>query len=130
MKTKAILTIVICLLTGFILGFFVAGQIGRWRTRDVHSMSSTEAFKMRTYGIITPTPEQEKLIAPIVEEYAVKADSMKRESWKAFGKFFDEYHGKLEPYLDGEQIQKLREFPKHKKDRHSKENKAENDSAR
>jgi hypothetical protein len=114
MKTRAFLTILISLMTGFAIGFVVAGQIGKWRTKDIQSMSSEESFRQRTFSIIEPTPEQQEKIIPVIDEYARKADSLKAAYRKGFNKFFEEYHSQLEPYLEPEQVQKLREFPKHR----------------
>ncbi len=113
MKTRAILTILISLITGFAIGFLTSSQITNMRTRDVHSMSSIEAFKARTFSVIEPTGEQKDRIMPIVEEYAVKSDSLRKGTYREFHSLMDEFHARLEPYLTEEQMQRLHEFPKY-----------------
>ncbi len=113
MKTRAFLTIIICLITGFLLGFITSNQITKMRTRDVHSMSSVEAFKARTFSVIEPTEEQKKQIMPIVEEYAIKSDTLRRKASREFHSLMHEFHSQLEPYLTQEQMQRLHQFPKY-----------------
>ena len=113
MKTRALLTVIICLITGFFLGFITSSQITKMRTRDVHSMSSIEAFKARTFSVIQPTEEQKTEIMPIVEEYAVKSDTLRRKASREFHRLMREFHSQLEPYLTEEQMQRLHEFPKY-----------------
>ncbi len=113
MKTRAILTVLISLLTGFAIGFLTSSQITKMRTRDIHSMSSVEAFKARTFSVIEPTEKQKEQIMPIVEEYAVKSDSLRKNANKDFHVLMDEFHSHLEPFLTAEQMQRLHEFPKY-----------------
>ncbi len=113
MKTRAILTVLISLITGFALGFITSSQITKMRTRDVHSMSSVEAFKARTFSVIEPTENQKAQITPIVEEYALKSDSLRKNTYSDFHNLMDEFHAQLKPYLTEEQMQRLHEFPKY-----------------
>jgi len=115
MKTRALISILIAILTGFALGYLVAVQIGHWKFKDVKSMSSTEAFRMRAFSIIEPSPDQEKQIIPIIDKYSIIGDSLKKECHKTFEKFFEEYNAELEPFLSEEQIERLYKFPKHRK---------------
>lgn len=121
MKTKAIFTIVLSVILGFVIGFYTSSQITRHRTRDVQSLSSKEKFRMRTFNIIEPTEEQKEEILPIVDEYATHFDSLKKHTYKEFNRFFEKYHSNLEPYLNEEQIEQLRNFPKHHKKKHDKD---------
>lgn len=112
MKTRALLTIIISLFTGFLIGFLVSSQITRLRTRDVRSMSSAESLKMRTYEMIKPTPEQEEKLDPIVYEYSEKFDSMRSVTHAGFSNLIEEYHNSLNPYLNENQIQVIDDFAK------------------
>lgn len=115
MKTRAILVIVISLVTGFAVGFITSSQITKMRTRDIHSMSSIDAFKARTFSVIEPTPQQKEKIMPIVEEYAVKSDTLRKKAYREFHSLMDEFHTKLQPYLTDEQMERLHNFPKYVK---------------
>ncbi|HYW94072.1 MAG TPA: hypothetical protein VE870_00630 [Bacteroidales bacterium] len=115
MKTRAILTILISLITGFAIGFITSSQITKMRTRDIHSMSSIDAFKARAFSVIEPTPEQKSLIMPIVEEYALKSDTLRKQASREFHGLMDEFHSKLQPYLSDVQMERLHNFPKYVK---------------
>ncbi len=129
MKTRALLTIVISLITGFILGFLVSSQITRLRTRDVRSISSKESIKMRTYDLINPTEEQKESIDPIILRFSERMDSMRKVTHSGFKALIDEYHKSLEPYLSEEQMDILNDFARairnkkhfHKDDHHHKD---------
>ncbi len=125
MKNKALLTVIVSLLTGFILGFFVSSQITRLRTRDVRSMSSSESFKTRTYNIINPKPGQVEELDPVVDHYSDKFDSMRSVTHKGYKELIESYHNDLQPYLTEEQFQNLENFAKSikRKKHHSKEKK-------
>ncbi len=119
MKNRALLTIIISILTGFILGFIASSQITRLRTRDIRSMSSSESFKTRTYNIINPEPRQIEDLDPIIERYSEKFDSMKRVTHKGYRELIGNYHDDLKPHLTNEQYRDLENFAKHfKKNRH------------
>lgn len=115
MKNRALLTIIISILTGFILGFVVSSQITRLRTRDVRSMSSSDSFKSRTYSIINPGPEQLQELDPVVERYSEKFDSMKRVTRKGYSDLIESYHQEIKPHLTKEQYENLENFAKHLK---------------
>jgi hypothetical protein len=70
-------------------------------------------FKERTYAIITPSEEQIVAIDPIVERYAMKSDSIRKNAYQDFKLMIADFHNELKPYLDKEQMQKLYYFPKH-----------------
>ena len=122
MKTRAFLTIMISLITGFILGFLVSSQITRFRTRDVRSLSSKESIKMRTYDLIKPTEKQKRNIEPIIIEFSERMDSLKKVTHNDFKTLIDDYHKSLEPYLSEEQIDILNNFARaiRKKKNHNK----------
>ena len=52
-------------------------------------------------------------IMPIVEEYAVKSDSLRKKTYSDFHSLMDEFHSQLKPFLTDEQMQRLHEFPKY-----------------
>lgn len=112
MKTRALLTIIVSLITGFLIGFLVSSQITRLRTRDVRSMSSAETLKMRTYDLIKPTPEQMEKLNPIVIEYSARFDSVRHEAHNGFKSLVEDYHESLSQYLNENQIEILNNFAK------------------
>ncbi len=121
MKNRALLTVIIALVMGFVLGFFTSSQITRLRTRDVRSISSSESFKTRTYNIINPQPEQIRKLDPIVDQYSERFDSLRQLTHKGYKELIGDYHKELQPYLTEEQYQNLENFAKNiKRKKHQK----------
>ena len=113
MKFKAILAILLSIVIGFVIGFASSSLLSKQRTKDVHSLSSMKRFKERSYSIIEPDSGQMKIIEPIVNEYAVKSDSIKHRSYNEFKNLINNFHKELEPFLNKDQMQRLHDFPKH-----------------
>lgn len=121
MKKRALLTIIIALLTGFLVGYITANQVRHIKTRDVRTMSSVHTFKDRTIELINPTDEQIKLVSPIIDNYAMKFDSLKKQTYGEYQEFLEEFHNEIFPYLQEEQIVKMQDFAKNfKKKSHNK----------
>jgi hypothetical protein len=127
MKNRAVLTIVISIITGFILGFIVSSQITRLRLRDVKSISSSKSFKTRTYEIINPEEEQIEDLDPVIERYSEKFDSMRKTTHEGYRNLIESYHQELRPHLSEEQYQELQNFARQirKKKHHHKKEKEE-----
>lgn len=113
MKTRASIVILISLLIGAAIGFITANQIHHYKTKDVRSMRSKESFKDRTFNRINPTDEQLEILTPIVEEYALRFDSLRKCTYKQYMDFIEEFHEDLAPYLTEEQINAEKEFARH-----------------
>lgn len=112
-KKRAILSIVVTLLTGFIIGYISSNQIRHFKTRDVRSMSSSHSFRDRSFTIIQPSEEQIELLSPLVDEYAIRFDSLKKSVSGIYKSFIEEYHQEIYPYLEEDQIARMQEFGKH-----------------
>jgi uncharacterized membrane protein YraQ (UPF0718 family) len=113
MKFRALLTILLSIAIGFVVGFASSSLLSKQRTKDVYSLSSMKRFKERSYSIIDADSAQKKVIGPIVDKYAVISDSIKRQSYNEFKNLIKSFHKELEPYLDKDQMQRLYDFPKH-----------------
>lgn len=113
MKTRASIVILISLLIGAAIGFISANQIHHYKTKDVRSMRSKESFKDRTFNRINPTEEQIEILTPIVEEYGLRFDSLRKCTYKQYMDFLEEFHENLAPYLTEEQINAEKEFALH-----------------
>lgn len=113
MKIKAVLTILISLVLGFIIGFMVSQELIRYRTKDVQSMSSNETFKSRTYAIIEPDDQQKAFIDPVIEKYSEKLNEARGRMKKEYHDILSAFHDELRPFLNESQIKRLEEFPKH-----------------
>lgn len=113
MKTRAFIVIIISMLIGAAIGFISANQLQHHKTKDVRSMNSKESFKDRTFNRINPSAEQIEILSPIVEEYGLRFDSLRKCTYKQYMDFLEEFHKNLEPYLTEEQITAEKEFAEH-----------------
>lgn len=126
MKTRAIILIILSLLISFLLGFISSNQIHHFRTKDVRSMSSIESFKERSFSLIQPTEEQITNLEPIIDEYAVLFDSLRKSTFIQFKEFMDEFYQKLNPYMTEEQIKQTEDFCKHFRKPHKHKDREKN----
>jgi len=118
MKTRAFIAIIISMLIGVAIGFIGANQLHHHKTKDVRSMNSKESFKDRTFNRIKPDAEQIEILSPIVEEYGIRFDSLRKCTYKQYMDFLEEFHDNLEPYLTEEQLRAEEEFAEHFKRPH------------
>ncbi len=109
MKIKAILTIVISLLIGFVLGFLVSGQLQNREMEKKHKHSYQEMFIYRTLGVIEPTEAQKDSIFPIIQSYATKTMDLKNRVSGEFNEIMEEMSDELRPYVTDEQLTRLKE---------------------
>ena len=109
MKIKAILTIVISLLIGFVLGFLTPGQIRKHEFEKKHKHSYHEMFVYKTLGVIGPTEGQKDTLMPIIEKYAEKTLTLKNRVSNEFDSLMLQMNEELKPYVTEEQFQKLNE---------------------
>ena len=113
MKFRAILTILLSIAIGFVIGFASSSLLSKQRTKDVYSLSSKQRFKERSYTVIEPDSAQMKIIEPIVNKYAILSDSTRHQSYIEFKNLMNSFHKELEPFLNKDQMQRLYDFPKH-----------------
>jgi ASC-1-like (ASCH) protein len=125
MKYRALLTIIIAILTGFAIGYITSNQVRHLKTRDVRSMSSKKTFKERSMEIILPDEDQLEVLDPMLDKYAHMFDSLREVTSEQYKVFLEEFHSEIYPYLDDEQIARMNEFGKHwrkgKKNSHKEE---------
>ncbi len=107
MKGKAVLVISFTLIIGFAIGFLTSSMITHQRMKKFRSFNSMESFKERTIHIIQPTDEQLKVIVPLIDEYAEKMDTIRRDFGKEFFTLINEFHTELKKHLTNEQIERL-----------------------
>ena len=119
MKIKAILTIFVSLVLGFILGFLVSGQIRKQEINKKHSHSYHEMFIYRTLGVVKPSEVQKDTILPVVEEYAVKALDLKNKVGNEFDSLMYKMNQDLRPFITDEQFRRLEENANRLKQRKS-----------
>ena len=109
MKIKAILTILISLVVGFVLGFLTSGQMKKQEMKKRHSHSYHEMFVFRTLGVLEARESQKDTLLPIIEGYADKAMVLKNKVSAEFDSLMHQMGRELKPYLSEFQYQKLEE---------------------
>ncbi|MCF8381627.1 MAG: hypothetical protein K9H49_18785 [Bacteroidales bacterium] len=120
MKTRAAIVIIISLVIGMFIGFVGANQLHHHKTKDFRSLNSKDSFKDRLFNRINPSSDQIEILTPIVEDYALRFDSLRKCTYQQYMDFIDEFHKTLEPYLTEEQIKAEEEFAHHFKKPHDK----------
>ncbi len=109
MKTKSIIIILSTLFIGFVTGFLVNGQLTKSRIQSFVKQGTHDGFKMRFFDIIDPDEAQRAAIEPILEEYAEKTNEIVESFREEMKSIHDEMILKLEPYLDKEQIERIKD---------------------
>ncbi len=109
MKVKAILTIVISLLIGFVFGYLTSGQIIKRKWENKHKHSYHEMFVYRTLGVLSPSEGQKDTLLPIIENYADKAVLLKNKVSSEFDSLMHQMTDELKPFVSPEQFKKLEE---------------------
>jgi len=112
MKIKAILTILISLIVGFVLGYLIAGQSIKRDVKKRHSHSYSEMFVQKTLHIIEPSDIQKDSLMPIISDYAEKTMVLKNKVSGEFDSLMHKMNLDLKPYLSEDQYQKLEETGK------------------
>jgi hypothetical protein len=107
MKIKAILTVFISLLIGFVLGYLTCGQVKKHEWENRHKHSYHEMFVFRTLGVIAPTEVQKDTLLPIIEDYAEKTLKLKNNVSFEFDSLIRKMNDELKPHLTKEQFNKL-----------------------
>jgi hypothetical protein len=120
MKIKAILTIVISLLIGFVFGFLASGQLMKQEMRKRHSHSYNEMFLFRTFEVIDPSESQKDTLMPIIIGYAEKALIFKNQVSTKFDSLMYQMNRELKPFITEDQFQKLEDNVCRQKQRHER----------
>jgi cell division protein FtsN len=120
MKIKAILTIVISLLIGFVLGYLASGQVMKQEMKKRHSHSYHEMFVFKTLEVIRPSESQKDTLMPIIEAYAEKTLSLKNKVSIEFDSLMRQMSLELKPYVSEDQFKKLEENAERMKGRYGR----------
>jgi hypothetical protein len=109
MRIRAILTIVISLLVGFVLGFLTEGQIVKRDRHKWQKIPFTQMFENRLIHRIAPSETQKEQILPIIRSYAVKMSELRKSTGQNFGDLRNQMNAELQPLLTDEQFKRLQE---------------------
>jgi len=109
MRTKAILTIVISLIVGFILGFLTEGQLVKRERSKWRKISYSQMFENRILNSIEPSESQKEQILPIIRGYSARMNELRSATSKKFQELRNEFNNELKPYLTEEQYKRLTE---------------------
>lgn len=109
MKIKAILTILISLVIGFVFGFLASGQLMKHEMQKKHSHTYQEVFIFRTLDIIKPSESQKDTIMPIIKSYAEKTLILKNKVSGELDSTMRQMGRDLRPYVSEEQYKRMEE---------------------
>jgi hypothetical protein len=109
MKVKFVLIIVATLIIGFIAGFVTSGQITKSKIQNFVRSGTHEGFKGRYYHIIRPDEQQKEVIDPILDKYGFIIHENVTAMQQRMKGIHHEMLQEIEPYLTGEQKERLKE---------------------
>lgn len=107
MKTKAILTILISLLVGFILGFLTEGQIVKNNRNKLRRISYSQMFENRVLQKINPTEVQKEQILPVIKSYSQKMSEFRKITSQKLDSLRTEMNNELKQHITDEQYARL-----------------------
>jgi uncharacterized membrane protein YraQ (UPF0718 family) len=107
MRTRAIITILISLIVGFILGFLTEGQIVKRERNKWRKTSYSQMFENRIIHIIAPTESQKEQILPIIKSYSQKMSELRMNTGQKFEELRNEMNAELKQYISSEQYDRL-----------------------
>lgn len=109
MRIKAILTIAISLLVGFVLGFLTEGQIVKRERHKWQKVTFTQMFENRVLHTIGPSEAQKEKILPIIRTYAVRMSELRASTGLKFVELRNQMNNELQQFLTDEQFKRLQE---------------------
>jgi len=108
MKVKTALVLLVTLVIGIVLGVLLDRAYMHFRFKKEFSSSRTRVgFVERMEKIITPTPEQQPKVKPILEKYGESLMKFHDESRGRIQEIFKAFHDELRPLLTPEQMNNL-----------------------
>ena len=107
MRTRAILTILISLIIGFVLGFITEGQLVKSERNKWRRTSYSQIFENRILHILEPSESQKEQIVPIIKSYAQKMMELRRITGDKFEELRNQMNSELKQNLTEEQFQRL-----------------------
>jgi hypothetical protein len=131
MKTKLVLSGIIILIVGFLIGMLTSAQLRLHRLKPMRMYFSEERFREGFYKTIQPTAEQKVKIDLILDKYA----KINSETQSSFRKELDSnikaMRKELDSNLTKEQLARLKEMDERRQEMMRQERKKwENDTTR
>lgn len=106
--------LIVTLFIGFAIGFLVSGRMISSKVQDMRSFYTPSGFNSQLIRILHPTPEQLKMVEPILDKYAKLNHDLLLDSKSDQHDLFNEMKEEIEPFLDADQIEKLNNLPKNR----------------
>ncbi len=113
-RKKALITILITLVVGILIG---ALAIGLWSKQSRGGRSSAgkrqngkEVFVKKVLSVVEADSAQAKQLRPLIQETIGQIDSLQKHTDREVAKVVDSLEVKLLPILSEKQMQQLKEF--------------------
>lgn len=119
-RKRALITIMTTLVIGILIG---ALGVGLWSKQSRRGRpagwreNGKEAFIQKIFSVVDADSLQAKQLRPILFETMAKIDTLQKHTDREVSKVVDSLGIKLDPILSDQQMQKLKEFQQHRKDR-------------
>lgn len=116
MKLRPIIFITATLLIGFCLGILVSAQLRHKRMKPVRIYSSEKRFREDAYRFFQPDEEQAAKLDPVIRKYSKANGDLQREYRRNFEDLMQDYFAEIKPMLTKEQLDRISEMQKRRRD--------------
>jgi len=116
-KLKNSLIIVATLLLGVIIGFLISGRFTKLRLDNMKLNFTEQGMNRHMMKVLQPSPEQLDEISPIFDKYGEIRREQLFEHHQVQQKIFKDFEEELIPYLNDDQIKRLKEMKEGGRDR-------------
>ncbi len=110
MKTQLFWMIFGALLLGIIIGILATGRYTRHKVVQIKEMGTPEGMHNRFYKMIEPNEMQRSEVKPVLKNYAMESESLRKAHWQEQRELYEEMIEALMPLLNEDQIERLERF--------------------
>lgn len=121
MKRKIYLELLITLIVGFLIGFFVNSIVTDKRIKDYSVNKGESQFWRRALTEVQASDEQKEEIMPIIKAYSEESREILHQSWEQIPPIWDKMETEIMQHLSKEQQIQIKALQEARK-KHMREN--------
>ena len=104
---KNTLIIIATLILGFVIGFLANSRLSQIRIDNMRQEFTQRGMDYRFIRALEPSPEQLKIIRPILDKYNDIRMNNLQTHWEDQKQIFDDFEDEIKPYLTNQQLLKF-----------------------
>ena len=116
MKTKAIITVAVTLIIGFLLGMLTSAQLRQSRIKKMRVFINGKEHSEMLMEAIQPDPEQKAQIEAIMKKFEKSTREIQNQFRDDFDSLSDCYKKDLDTLLTREQRERLKSIDEHNRE--------------